>query len=134
MKSEWIALRRLSALLLLAGLTACGGRVSNEVQQVRPSDAALTCDHLEAELSVNRSQMAELTGERQTANEHNAGKIAGAVLVPAYILFLDLSDTEKKEAEALMRRNQEIERLMTARSCGKPVKAPDGAVAMEPVS
>ncbi len=118
----------------MAGLSACGGRVANEVQQVRPSDGALSCDHLEAELTVNRSKMAELTGERQMANDHNVGKIAGAVLVPAYILFLDLSDTEKKEAEALMRRNEEVERLMTARSCGEPVNAPDGVMAMEPVS
>lgn len=134
MKSGWNVARRVIALALVAGIAACGGRVANEVQQVRPSDTALSCDHLEAEIEVNAARMAELAGERKMANDHNAGKIAGAVLVPAYILFIDLSDTEKKEAEALMGRNLELERLMKARSCGLPANAPEVTVGMKPVS
>ncbi|MEQ8378540.1 hypothetical protein [Parvibaculum sp.] len=97
---------------------SCGGRVANIAPEQRSVDAVLSCDHLSGELAVNNKKIDELSGERQTANDHNAGKIAGAVLVPTYILFLDLSDTERREAEALVARNDELERLIAARSCG----------------
>lgn len=104
-------------LVLAAALTACGGRKMEEVRQHRPSDAMLSCDHLAGELAVNRARSVDLVGEKGHANDNNAGMIAGAVLVPTMLLFLDLSDTEKKEAEALMARNVEVARLMREREC-----------------
>jgi hypothetical protein len=120
--------------LLMALVSACGGRVANEVQAAGPNDRLLTCDHLEAERTVNLARMADLVGERRTSNDNNAGMIAGAVLVPAYILFLDFSDTEKKEAEALVRRNETLESLIVSRSCGAPVDSPTTAGGIEKVS
>lgn len=98
-------------------LAACGGRAADIAPRHTPVDAALSCDHLAGELSVNRSKLDELAGERRTANDHNAGKIAGALLAPTFILFLDLSDVERREAEALVARNQEVERLMNQKDC-----------------
>lgn len=105
------------AALCIVSLMACGGRVADLAQERRPVDVALSCDHLSGELAVNASKLDELVGERKTANDHNVGKIAGAVLAPTFILFLDLSDVEKREAEALVARNREVERLMTEKAC-----------------
>lgn len=105
------------AAFCIVSLMACGGRVADLAPERRPVDVALSCDHLAGELAVNASKLDELAGERKTANDHNVGKIAGAVLAPTFILFLDLSDVEKREAEALVARNQEVERLMTERAC-----------------
>lgn len=117
-------------LVMVVVLSACGGRKMEEVQQYRPSDAMLSCDHLAGELTVNRARTVDLVGEKGHSNDNNAGMIAGAVLVPTMLLFLDLSDTEKKEAEALMARNVEVARLMRERGCpGAPEKQRNSASA-----
>jgi hypothetical protein len=49
------------------------------------------------------------------------------------LFFIDLSDTEKKEAEALLVRNREVGRLMREKGCpGAPEEAKDRAEAPAP--
>ncbi len=125
--------RGVCVLVAAVALTACGGRKTVEVQQHRTTDAVLSCDHLAGELAVNRSRIDDLVGETRHSNDNNAGMIAGAVLVPGMLFFIDLSDTEKKEAEALLVRNREVGRLMREKGCpGAPEEAKDRAEAPAP--
>jgi hypothetical protein len=96
--------------LLLAG---CGGRAAHPVAINNDYDDRLTCDHLRAEREVNDSKLADLTKERKNGNNNNVGM---AVLDP---LFLDLSGAERKEAEALTKRNAVLDGMI-ANKCTLP--------------
>ena len=97
----------LAVCLLVAG---CGGRVARPVAATNDYDDQLTCDHLHAEREVNDSKLTDLTQERHHDNANNVGM----VLVGP--LFIDLSDSERKEAEALVKRNAVLDQLIV-RKC-----------------
>ena len=97
-------------LLLLAG---CGGRAAHPVAINNDYDDRLTCDHLRAEREVNDSKLADLTKERKNDNANNVG------MAVAYPLFLDLSGAERKEAEALTKRNAVLDGMI-ANKCTLP--------------
>ena len=93
-------------LLLLAG---CGGRAAHPVAANNDYDDRLSCDHLRAEREVNDSKLADLTKERKNDNNNNVGL---AVMDP---LFLDLSGSERTEAEALTKRNAVLDGLIATK-------------------
>jgi len=93
----------LSCFFVLAG---CGGRAAHPVATNNDYDDRLSCDHLRAEREVNDSKLADLTNERKNDNNNNIGI---AVLDP---IFLDLSGSERKEAEALTKRNGVLDGLI----------------------
>ncbi len=85
--------------------------MTDPVSERRAHDSFLTCNHLIAEHSVNLKRMVELDSERQFESANNVGML---LVSP---LFMDLSDTEKKEIAALLKRNTELERLMMSKNC-----------------
>jgi hypothetical protein len=91
--------------------SACGGRVSRPIELVQSIDPQLSCLHLEAEHGNNRKRMSELLGERSDQMRDNMGWIVASPL------FLDLKDTEKKEAKALVDRNARLVSLAKEKSC-----------------
>lgn len=94
--------------LLAAG---CGGRAAHPVVLDQPFDARLSCAHLAGELSNNEKRLDELQGERDGKPAYNAGML---VVSP---LMLDLSDTQREEAKALVARNERLSALMAEKSC-----------------
>ena len=97
-----------SGSLLLA---ACGGRASEAVTVERTTDSLLSCDHMTAEHRVNSKRIPELDKERSSESSNNAGLLLVAPL------FMDFSDTEKKEIEALKSRNIHLVGLMDQKKC-----------------
>lgn len=93
--------------LIVGTIVGCGGRMAQPVAVTTPIDAQLSCDHLRAEHRVNLARIADLVGERQNSQTNNVGIF---VINP---LFLDLSQSERREIEALEARNQVIDRLMS---------------------
>jgi hypothetical protein len=93
--------------LLVGAMAGCGGRTAQPVALTTPVDSALSCDHLRAEHRVNLARIADLGGERQNAQTNNVGML---VVSP---LFLDLSQSERRETEALVARNQVLEHLIS---------------------
>ncbi|MBO6506710.1 MAG: hypothetical protein JJ850_01010 [Kordiimonadaceae bacterium] len=102
---------RVAVLASAFFLSACGGRASEIVSIERESDTLLSCEHLAAEYRVNASRIPELQTERSNQNGNNVGLLLVAPL------FLDFSDTEKKEIEALKQRNNRLLGLMQQKSC-----------------
>ncbi|MEM9046050.1 MAG: hypothetical protein AAGC81_15285 [Pseudomonadota bacterium] len=98
----------LSAVVVLVG---CGGRQANPVAQQRAIDAQLTCAHLSGERSFNMARIEDLLGELEASDQNNF-----ALLVTSP-LFIDLSDSEQTEIEALHSRNEELDRLLVAKNC-----------------
>ena len=102
----------LTALVLLAaGLCGCGGRAAKPIVIENDFDTRLSCAHLAGERDNNLKRLEELTGESRDKFTNNAGML---VVSP---LFLDFSQTQKREAEAIMARNQRIDTLMADKSC-----------------
>jgi hypothetical protein len=105
-------------------LSACGGRSSHPVEATTAHDAQLSCDHLHAERRVNDARIADLDGERKGDSDNNVGKVIGQGAVG--ILFLDLSDSEKKEIQAFQARNKVLDQMVAER-CPAPETAASGA-------
>jgi hypothetical protein len=94
------------ALFCLVLLSGCGGRAAHPVAINNDYDDRLTCDHLHAERAVNDAKLADLVKERKNDNSNNVGI---ALIDP---LFLDLSGAERKEADALAKRNAVLDGLI----------------------
>ena len=109
------------ALMLVIGLAACGGRVAKPVEEVRTTDAALTCDHIHNEAEVNAVRILDLLGEKQAASDQNAAKLMALPLSIAFPMFIDLRDSEQQEIAALEKRNKRLAVLGAERGC--PFKA-----------
>ena len=99
------------SLLLLA---SCGGRTPHPVAATNPYDEQLSCTHLRNERAVNEKRFAELDDERRTDQANNAGLVVGAGI--GGLLLMDVSGSEKTEADALKTRNQNLDQLI-ARKC-----------------
>lgn len=102
-----------TGLLLIAAisLAGCGGRVARPVLVDQALDSKLSCAHLSGEYANNKKRLAELVDERAFSDKNNLG------LLVTSPLFIDLSDTQKKEALALRARNQRLEELMREKDC-----------------
>lgn len=96
-------------------LASCGGRVAQPIALESGFDDQLSCAHLVGERANNIKRLAELTGEGEDRIENNIG------LLVASPLFLDFSDTLKREAEAIIARNERLTALMEEKECvGEP--------------
>ncbi|MBB6251338.1 hypothetical protein [Nitrospirillum iridis] len=105
------------ATALFVGLSGCGGRVANPVKAVNAYDDQLSCDHLRAELQVNQAHILDLNGERAADRQHNVGQL---LVGP---MFIDLSDSEKKEIKALEARDTVLNGYLAQR-CPTDAAAP----------
>jgi len=104
-------LKKFMGILVGIGLTACGGRVANLTPATTALDSKLSCSHLFGEYENNNKRLVELTGERGDKPLHNVGML---LVSP---LFLNLSSTEKEEAESIYLRQQNLEGLLQAKTC-----------------
>lgn len=95
-------------------LASCGGRVARPVEETRDHDKTLSCDHLAAEKSVNFERMADLAGEEKAKQDLNAGVFIASPL------FLDQTNVEQKEVEALTARNKVLDAEIARRNCPVP--------------
>jgi hypothetical protein len=100
--------------LVVLGLSSagCGGRQAQIVPVSSALDDQLTCTHLQGELNANISRFGELTQERSNRTRDSVGM---ALFVSP--LFVDLSDTERREAAALEERNARLRSLAAGRGC-----------------
>jgi len=81
-------------------------------------DDRLSCDHLRAERSINDAKLADLVKERKNDNNNNVGI---ALMDP---LFLDLSGSERTEADALTKRNAVLDGLIGQKCPATAAAAP----------
>jgi hypothetical protein len=92
----------------------------------------MNCPLLQAEYGSNELRARSLAGEKTDAEQQNAAKVAGVLLVglPA-LLTVDVAKTEEIEIAALRGRNDHLARLMTEKQCPnapaatQPAKTPE---------
>ena len=100
--------------ILLTVLVSCGGRKQQSIEIMRPVDSKLSCDHLSAEQKVNKGKAVDLLDESNNDTTNNLG-----ILIFVSPLFINLTDVQKKEIEALAKRNEHLEQLKTEKNCTK---------------
>ena len=99
------------AVVGLAALAGCGGRVARPGEGNSPLDAKLTCTHIHSEAEVNSARVSDLSGERVNARNNNAGIL---IMMP---LFVDLSNSEQQEIKALQARHEVLRKLGDEKGC-----------------
>jgi len=97
-------------------LSGCAGRTANPIPVVQSKDNSLTCEQLDAEL-VSLGSMARGLSKQSDKLPKNAALLAaGAFLVVPYF-FVDLSETEEQELNAVRARHMRIKRIATDKGC-----------------
>ena len=104
-------------LILALSLGGCAGRTANPTATALPGDKELDCETLEAEMShldaEARRRFSQQSGKTGT---NVALGIAGwFLLVPWF--FMDFSDAERVEAEAMRDRFRHLQRLYNKQDC-----------------
>lgn len=104
-----------SICILFLAIAGCAGRASNPVNVTNTFDSKLSCQHLLGEFENNGKRLAELRGESSNKVSYNLGYMALNPL--AGVFLLDLSDTQKVEAQAIYDRSVMLVDLMKKKSC-----------------
>jgi len=97
-------------------LSSCAGRDAQPVQVVRSSDMQLSCASLDQEQRLIDVEARKLAGKTDKTVKNASLAAAGAFLLVPY-LFIDLSEAEEIELNALRARYMRLERLKEIKSC-----------------
>jgi hypothetical protein len=104
----------ISALLLSA---ACAGRTPNPVSEYQYGDEKKSCERLRAEISDINSEIATLIPETKKTGKNVALGVAGAFLIVP-LFFMDFSQAEQVEVNALRRRHNNLVAISAEKNCG----------------
>lgn len=116
-------LLNIATATLVVALSACAGRTPNPTPIVRPGDDALSCQYMSSELSEIEAKIQRLIPDSQKTGKNVALGATGAFfIVPLF--FMDFSDAEKIEVEALQARYNHLARLYNDKKCGSTPIAP----------
>ncbi len=106
----------LAVVLVCAG---CGGRQPNPVQQYQFGDNQKSCEHLQCEISDLQGQMTCKIGDcDNTTGKNVALGVTGAILFFPALFFMDLSDADQIELEAMRNRYNALVRICQDKNCG----------------
>ncbi len=109
----------ISTLLLT---TACAGRTPNPVSEYQYGDEKKSCERLRADISGINSEIATLLPDANKTGQNVALGVAGAFLLVPWF-FMDFSDAEKVEINALRRRHNNLVGISADKQCGFEDKA-----------
>lgn len=103
-------------LLICCVLSSCAGRTPNPTSITRPGDENLTCQYVQSELSEIEAKIQKLAPDSNRTGQNVALGVTGAfLLVPLF--FMNFSDAEKIEMEALQGRYNHLARLYNDKRC-----------------
>lgn len=105
-----------SVFISLLFLSSCAGRDAQPVQVVRSSDMQLSCASLDQEQLLIDVEARKLAGKTDKTVKNASLAAAGAFLLVPYF-FIDLSEAEEIELNALRARYMRLERLKEIKSC-----------------
>jgi hypothetical protein len=105
-----------SVLVLIALVSACAGRPANPVMVDQVGDTKRNCASIETEMRFVEKEITRLIPETDKTNKNVGLGIAGAIfIVPLF--FMDLSESEKIEVNALRQRYNRLNILATDKQC-----------------
>lgn len=112
-------MKKTIALALVLTLAACAGRAPAPVAVVQPTDKALDCQAIAAEVAANDSKIRELGREEGGKVAQNiAAGVAGLIIWPLWFA-MDFQNAAGKEVAALQQRQSYLATLATERRCGQ---------------
>lgn len=98
---------------------ACAGRTPNPTEVSKPMDAMLNCPLIMAEMSGNTSRARTLLRQQDDTDSDNVAlAVTGLILFWPALFFMDLSEADRVEMEALQDRNQYLATLAAHKDCG----------------
>lgn len=97
-------------------LSSCAGRTANPMAVVQSKDNSLTCQQLEAELISLGAAARGLSREADKLPQNAALLAAGTFLVIPYF-FVDLSEAEEEELNAVRARHMRVTRIASDKNC-----------------
>lgn len=108
-------------LLLLAG---CGGRAANPVMISQFGDDKMSCAAMELEMHQSQASIQRLIPQTEKTGKNVALGVTGFFfIVPLF--FMDLSQAEQIEVEALRQRYNRLAVLATDKGCGEVEQIPE---------
>lgn len=104
----------ISALLLT---TACAGRTANPVSEYQYGDEKKSCERLRAEISNINSEISALIPNTEKTGKNVALGVAGWFLIVPWF-FMDFTESEQIEINALRRRHNNLVAISAEKNCG----------------
>lgn len=108
----------LLAIFAALAVSGCGGGSANPIATREVGDRDLDCDEIEAEVVDLDARSRRLLGEKSGKTGKNvAVGVVGLILFWPALFFLDLSDAEKEEAQAMQDRMRHLQRIANKKDC-----------------
>lgn len=117
-------LNRLSGTVLAAAiaLSACAGRPANPIATVQIGDERRSCEALIAEMSQIDADIARKLPDTQKTGKNVALGVTGLLFIVPWF-FMDFSESEQIEIEALRNRYTRLNAIAADKGCGKAPSA-----------
>jgi hypothetical protein len=104
-------------------LVGCAGRTAAPVAQYQYGDQHKPCEHLKVEMSELQNDIALKSKKADNTQGANVAlAVTGAILFWPALFFMDLSEADRIELEALRKRHNALVRLCVDRDCGYEYK------------
>lgn len=116
------------SLVLCLVLAGCAGRTPQPVSENQAGDEQKECALIKNEVTDCQGRISALT--QKSANTQGANvalAVTGAILFFPALFFMDLSDADKVELEALRKRHNVLVKICADKNCGydfKEIPAP----------
>lgn len=105
-------------MILLSFVISCGGRTANPVSQYQYGDEKRSCGSLRMEMSQIQADIGrKVSEEENTTGKNVALGVTGVFFIVPWF-FMDLSDADKIEMEALRNRYNALSRIAMDKGCG----------------
>jgi hypothetical protein len=113
-------MRKITSIFLISSLlvlTSCAGRTPNPVSSYQYGDEKKSCQRLKSEIANVESEIAILLPQSEKGGYNALMGVAGLfILVPWF--FMDFSEAEKVEIQALRRRYNNLIGISADKECG----------------
>ena len=106
-----------SVILCLMFLAACAGRTPNPVSEYQYGDEKKSCERLRAEVSNINAEISVLLPETDKTGSNVALGVVGLWLIVPWF-FMDFSEAEQIEINALRRRHNNLVAISAEKECG----------------
>lgn len=111
----------ITCLIISMFMAGCAGRTANPISITRPGDDNLSCSYIKGEISEVEAKIQKILPDVSKTGKNVALGVTGAFfIVPLF--FMDFSDAEKIEIEALQGRYNHLARLHNDKRCSNTIK------------
>lgn len=117
-------MKLISAIVVIAMLSACAGRQAVLVPLDQAGDNQRSCAAVEMEMTQIQSEMRKLIPESDKTAKNVGLGIAGAFLIVPWF-FMDLKDSEKAEINAYQQRYNKLSVIAKEKNCSFQQVTPD---------